>query len=192
MAIFMVLVPPGPQRATLRERDLERTVFIKDGFSFPAFFLSIPWLLWQRLWLVLGAFLVTTIILEIGARYSDGPGVGIVSLLVTFLFALEANGLRRWTLERRGWRFVAVVEAHGQADAEQRFFTGLAHDAPALHAHAATGTTRDATQGSDGAEITDEGATPAMGQSPEPARRPAAPRTSREQVVGLTLGIHRH
>lgn len=109
MAIFMVLLPPGTPRAAPRERDLERAVFIKDGFSFPAFFLSIPWLLWQRLWLVLCGFLVLTIALELAARYSNGPGAGIISLLVTFLFApggkqpssLDA-GAARLALCRRG------------------------------------------------------------------------------------------
>uniref|UniRef100_UPI003BACE96B DUF2628 domain-containing protein n=1 Tax=Stappia sp. TaxID=1870903 RepID=UPI003BACE96B len=192
MAIFMVLVPPGKTHTALRERDLERSVFIKDGFSFPAFFLSIPWLLWQRLWLVLGVFLVATIALELGARYSNGPGVGIVSLLVTFLFALEANGLRRWTLERRGWRFVAVVEAQGRADAEWRFFTGLAQDTADVPAHADATVAADASNTSDTSVGAGESTAETANPTPGPARRTPAPRTSREQVVGLTLGTHRH
>ena len=179
MAIFMVLLPPGTPRAAPRERDLERAVFIKDGFSFPAFFLSIPWLLWQRLWLVLCGFLVLTIALELAARYSNGPGAGIISLLVTFLFALEANSLRRWTLERRGWRFVAVVEARRRPDAEQRFFAGLARET--------ADTPPPDTAGARNAIAAPATETPAVS-----APATAGPRTSREQVVGLTLGHRRH
>ena len=38
-----------------------------------------------------------------------------------FLFALEANQLRRWSLYRRGWRLAAVVGGDRIEDAEARY-----------------------------------------------------------------------
>jgi hypothetical protein len=46
-----------------------------------------------------------------------------VVLLVHLLFALEANNLRRWTLERRGFRLVAVAEGRNIEEAEIRYFS---------------------------------------------------------------------
>ena len=43
-------------------------------------------------------------------------------ILFAFWFALEANGLRRWTLERRGYVLVGVVEGRTLEEAERRFF----------------------------------------------------------------------
>ena len=44
MAIYAVLEPP--------EGRTDRTAFIAEGFSWGAFFLTLIWALWHRLWLV--------------------------------------------------------------------------------------------------------------------------------------------
>jgi hypothetical protein len=125
MAIHMVMLPPDMKGspATASKAELERIVFIKDGFCWPALFLPLPWLLVRRLWLVLIVFLLFVVAMEVASRLIGGPAPGVVTLLATTLFAFEANGLRRWTLEQRGWRFAAVVEAGNRDDAERRFFT---------------------------------------------------------------------
>jgi hypothetical protein len=46
-------------------------------------------------------------------------------ILLQVLFALEANNLRRWTLERRGHRFAGVAEGRNLEDAEIRHFSDL-------------------------------------------------------------------
>ena len=46
-------------------------------------------------------------------------------------FALAARDLQRWTLERRGWRLVCLVEATDAAEAEARFAEKLAARDPA-------------------------------------------------------------
>jgi hypothetical protein len=55
-----------------------------------------------------------------------------VVLLVHLLFALEANNLRRWTLERRGFRLVAVAEGRNIEEAEIRYFSSREAGDPAL------------------------------------------------------------
>jgi hypothetical protein len=44
-------------------------------------------------------------------------------VLVHLLFALEANGLRVWTLERNGYRLTGIVQGHNIEDAEIRYFS---------------------------------------------------------------------
>jgi len=62
----------------------------------------------------------------------DGVGeafTGPALILLHFLFALEANEIRRWTLRRHGYRLAAVVEGRGLEEAEIRYFAGLSPDA---------------------------------------------------------------
>lgn len=169
MAIYSVLLPPGSRTEAPVEADLERAVFVKEGFCWPALFFSAIWSLWHRLWLVLIGYLVIVLMLEATSRLVGGIAPGVTGLLFALLFALEANGLRRWTLERRGWQPVAMVEGSNREAAEVRFFAGLAG--------------RDAAR-------------PPVSPSPVPPSpaRPApasAPRIGGEQVVGLSFGPHR-
>uniref|UniRef100_UPI00388D670C DUF2628 domain-containing protein n=1 Tax=Lacticaseibacillus paracasei TaxID=1597 RepID=UPI00388D670C len=46
MTSYIVLVPPLQDN----QRQDDKTVFIRDGFSIVAFFLPVPWLLFNRLW----------------------------------------------------------------------------------------------------------------------------------------------
>ncbi len=168
MAIYTVLIPPGARPEAMRDDDLDRTVLIKDGFCWPALFFGLPWLLVRRMWLVLVAYLLAGLLLEAGARLAGGPMPGIAGALFSLFFALEANGLRRWTLERRGWRQVAALEARNMAEAEERFFRRLAGElARKANAQAQA----------------PEPHAPATHQPPRPA-----PRIGGERVVGLSLG----
>ncbi len=97
--------------------------FVKDGFSWPAFFFGPLWLVFRRMWLVLAGWLVVAILLA-GLRFAlPGGTADTVGLLAMLLFAFEANDLRRWTLDRAGWRTLAVSEGRRRAEAERRFFS---------------------------------------------------------------------
>lgn len=173
MAIYMVLIPPGSSPETMGEAEAQRTVFIRDGFSWLALLFTLPWLLVKRLWLFLLVYLVAGLVLELASRFIGGPMPGIAMAGLSILFAFEARGLWRWTLERRGWRFVAVVEAQGREEAERRFFARLA-----AHQRQA----QDLQAG---------------GSAPQPDAPPPhrpgypIPRIGAERVVGLSVAPHR-
>ena len=102
MTIYTVLAPPAGDR---RGRpDPAAFVFVKEGFCWPALFFPRLWLLFRRH--VAGACSSTSSSRSAvaGARRRDRRRRCPASFLVLarFLFALEANELRRWTLERRG------------------------------------------------------------------------------------------
>jgi hypothetical protein len=94
-------------------RGYERAVLVRDGFNWAAFFFSVLWMLWHRLWLaaaltliVLVAFSAALEALEVG----EGAAA-LASLFLAVLIGLEASTLRRWTYGRRGRPVADVVSA---------------------------------------------------------------------------------
>ena len=122
MSIYTVLSPP------LRPGDIApdplSLVFVKEGFCWPALFFPEIWLIFRRLWLVLLLDIVAIVaVVAAGVILSRaGPAAGLVLVPARLLFALEANGLRRWTCYRHGYRLVGVVEGRRLWEAELRFF----------------------------------------------------------------------
>ncbi|HEX3710461.1 MAG TPA: DUF2628 domain-containing protein [Pseudolabrys sp.] len=113
-----------PPRAGETHSDPERFVFVRDGFHFWAFVLAPLWLLFRRLWLALVIYLIVTGVIgtclyELGAAWLTKT---LVSLVIDLLIGFEAATIRRWTLERRGWRALGFVVAEDEEVAEQRFY----------------------------------------------------------------------
>jgi hypothetical protein len=122
MAIYTVLAPAAGDGDAA---DPIRTVFVKDGFAWPALFFAVVWLIYRRMWLVLILYVAITAAAGFVLQRAGGDSAGFVVILLHFLFALEANNLRRWTLERRGFRFAGVAEGRTLEEAEIRYFAGL-------------------------------------------------------------------
>jgi hypothetical protein len=122
MAVFTVHAPAG-YGVDVRARP-DQFVFVRDGFYFWAFALSVLWLAWHRLWLALLGYLALTLAVEIALwSFGAGPGTRFVVMgLIALLLGLEAGSLRRWKLSRRKWRQIDVVVADGEEAAERRFF----------------------------------------------------------------------
>jgi hypothetical protein len=105
------------------DRDL---VLVKEGFSWPAFFFSLLWALWHRLWLVAGIFFLVQLAMSlILAVWTPDPVAAIgMSVGTALILAYAANDLWRWALERLGFVETAVVAADSRDDAERRFLDG--------------------------------------------------------------------
>ena len=121
MATWLAYQPPA---ASADDAALG-TVFIKDSISLGALAIPAIWLLFRRMWLVFLGWLAVSIMFavaipSIGAMVA--PAVAVVSALFTIGFALEANTLRGWTLERKGYRLVGILDADTREDAELRHF----------------------------------------------------------------------
>ena len=163
MAVYTVHQPPPRKRES--GSDPVRFTFVRDGFSFLAFLFGPLWMLSHRLWLVLVGYLVVAGALQFALAKIDASGNAnvLVGVLLALLVGFEAASLRRWTLDRRGWRNLGVVVADDLELAERRFFDAWITEAPAPRPAPAPGapSTRLA------------GATPdVIGLFPQPGARP--------------------
>lgn len=104
--------------------DLDRDlVLVAEGFSWAAFFLSLFWALWNRLWWVALGLAVVSLCLD-GLIWLFGVdpftatvfGVGVAALTGQL-----ANDLRRWSLGLQGFAERGVVIGKNEDEAMARF-----------------------------------------------------------------------
>ncbi|WP_114944199.1 DUF2628 domain-containing protein [Microvirga calopogonii] len=103
---------------------LEESELVKDAFSWGAFFFTFLWFFYHRLWLAgIGVLVVVFAFGGLLTLLDVHPLAGsIAQLLLQALIGLEANSLRRWTLDRRGLPLVDAVTAEDQDEAEAKAF----------------------------------------------------------------------
>lgn len=91
---------------------------VKRGFSWPAFFFSIIWLLAKKLWIHAVILFISIFILYTveAAFYNKGMKEGVLlafalQILVFFFIGLLGNGWRKSNLTERGYRLSKLVKA---------------------------------------------------------------------------------
>ncbi|QDO96889.1 DUF2628 domain-containing protein [Ferrovibrio terrae] len=96
---------------------------IASGFRWWAAIAPIVWLLWHRLWLGVALYLLFSVALGVAFALGDvaEPAATAIGLAVSLLIGLGAADYWRWTLERRGWRLVAVLRVDAAVDAEDLY-----------------------------------------------------------------------
>ena len=121
MTTYSVYEPEKPS-ADIAER-AERLAFVKEGFSWPAFFVPFFWLIYHRMWIELLLLLVLLVALQVvfGLDQRTEALIGWASFAVSILFAFEANDLRTAALERRGYKLAGVTSGDSRDDAELSF-----------------------------------------------------------------------
>jgi hypothetical protein len=99
-------------------------VFVKDGFSWLAALFAPIWLIAHRLWWPLLGFIALSGLFEAIKRTTgvDQRWVGLAVLALNLLIGFEADTLRRWALERRGWHVLGSVTGKTASECERRFF----------------------------------------------------------------------
>ncbi|HXW24900.1 MAG TPA: DUF2628 domain-containing protein [Xanthobacteraceae bacterium] len=121
MAVYTVHEPPRRNADALAHT--ERFVFVRDGFSWPAFLFGPLWMLRHRLWLPLILYLAVLFALSAALRVAGaGDAVLAIGFLVSLLVGFEASSLRRYGLVRRKWHSLGVVVGDDLESAERRFF----------------------------------------------------------------------
>jgi len=122
MKSFTVYEPPGGPADRLDRA--EAMVFVKEGFSWSAAFLTPFWLPMNGLWIELLVYLAviggTEAVLK---AFSVNQGIiSTLLLALHIVIGFEADTLRRWKLARSGWRMVGSVTGPRLVDCERRFF----------------------------------------------------------------------
>jgi hypothetical protein len=94
-----------------------------SGFYWFAAIAPLLWLLWRRLWLGFALYLLFSVALGVAFALGDiaEPAATAIGLAVSLLIGFGAADYWRWTLERKGWRLVAVLRADAAVDAEDLY-----------------------------------------------------------------------
>jgi hypothetical protein len=125
---FTVHEPAEPDSDPLKRVD--QLVFIKEGVAWLALFFPVIWLLVQRMWLVLALFILAAVGISAAAN-SLGVNqqlAGWIVIALGVVLAFQANDLRRWKFDRKGYRMVAAVAGSSREDCERRFFADWADE----------------------------------------------------------------
>lgn len=120
MATYSVHSRPG--------RSEDGVVFVREGFSWPAFLFSVPWCLWHRMWVA--AAVMFAVLAVISIMFSDASG-GVLTLTSCLIFGWEASEFRRLSLSASGYRETAIVAGNSIDDAELRYFASVTGSDPA-------------------------------------------------------------
>lgn len=119
MASFVIMEPPVKTGTNAAER----TLFVRDSFSFLALVMPLFWLLFHRLWFEAALILVVSVALGMAGQYWNIPGtVTVLMFLVSLLVALEGANWRLAALRRRGYTDKGVIDADDRQEAETRYF----------------------------------------------------------------------
>lgn len=121
MKSFTVHEPPTPAADPVEHAS--ELSFVRDGFNFFAFLLAPIWMLLNGLWLVLFGYLVLQAAVQLAFEaLNAGPVLkAAIGLWINLVVGFEADSLKRWTLQRRGWRLLGSVTGENRDVCERRF-----------------------------------------------------------------------
>ena len=122
MTIYAVHVPSnaGDQAAAA-----ESCAFVRDSFSWGAFFFGPLWLLRHRLWIAFLGWLAAVLLLW-AASYWLGLSSSAIFwcyIAIAIFLGLEGGLLRGAALRRRGFDLTDIVACNSRDDAERVFYT---------------------------------------------------------------------
>jgi hypothetical protein len=108
-------------------------VFVKDGFSWPAFFFTFLWALSLRLWFFALVVLASGFAIGMASELLDLDPLtdAAVGLAWAVLVGYEANDARRRALASRDYDVEDIVLGQTLTQAEHRFFLKHPHLSPA-------------------------------------------------------------
>jgi hypothetical protein len=122
MITVTVHEPPMPPSDRLDRA--ERLAFVKDGYNWMAAAWPPLWMIGQKLWWALAAYISLAGLIFVGlAAGGVSPAmIGLLFLALHLLIGLEADSIVRSSLDRTGWQVVGTVVGRNLAECERRFF----------------------------------------------------------------------
>jgi hypothetical protein len=102
----------------------DKTLFIKEGFSWPGFLFPVIWLAFKRLWLAFALYILAIVVLITAANSADmsAGSVIVLGLALNFFVGFEANNLYRRALVRRGFTEEGPFLGEDVEEAELKYF----------------------------------------------------------------------
>jgi hypothetical protein len=117
MAVYSVhLRGDGPQ-------SVAEAAFVRQAFSWKAFFFGPLWLLRHRLWAGLALWAAAySILIAASLTVVSASACFFIALALQMLLGLEANRLREAKLAAKGYRLVEIISAPARDEAEIAFY----------------------------------------------------------------------
>jgi hypothetical protein len=104
-------------------RSVAEAAFVRQAFSWKAFFFGPLWLLLHRLWAGLALWAAGYSILIAASLTVVSAGAGLfIALALQMLLGLEANRLLEAKLATQGYRLVEIICAPARDEAEIAFY----------------------------------------------------------------------
>ena len=102
----------------------DRCAFVRDSFSWGAFFLGPLWLLRHQLWLAFLGWLVAMLLLWVASYWLglSSSAMFWCYLAIAAFLGLEGSMLRSASLRRRGFDLTDIVASGSRDDAERIFY----------------------------------------------------------------------
>lgn len=121
MQFYTVHEPPNPPADRIDRA--ETLVFIGDQFVRQAVPLGPLWLLSNKLWHAFAAYVAAIAVVALVIVTADLNLRWITLFVAAFnlIVAFEGASLRRWALERKGWRTLGMVSGRTLEECERRF-----------------------------------------------------------------------
>ena len=105
--------------------------FVREAFSWKAFFLGPLWLRRHRLWAALLVWTIAYLVLIAASRTVVSADTAfVIAVSLQILLGLEANHLREVKLAARGYRLVEIIAAPAREAAEIAFFAASLRKTP--------------------------------------------------------------
>jgi Protein of unknown function (DUF2628) len=132
MIVFTVHEPPNPPADRIDRA--EKLEFVRDGFNWLAGLIPPLWMALNRLWIALLVYLLAFFALNLGLQAVgvEQSMIGLITFAANIVVGFEADSIKRWTLERRGWGELGTVTGRNRAECERRFFDGWLVQQPML------------------------------------------------------------
>lgn len=104
--------------------EIEDLIFVKNGFSFPAFIFSLGWFAYKKMIFVATAILIILLgLIDVTSYYLDNKVAGtILAILSTLLIiGVNANYWYSKFLKKRGYNFIGCIFGKSKEEAKLRF-----------------------------------------------------------------------
>lgn len=132
MQIYTVHTKSRSPSFVLEKEEIERTVFVKEGFCWTAALFTVPWACWHHMWRHAAMLLVAALALYLVFEGMDiaAPLRTLVVLGALLIVGFEGNNWRREELEEKEYALTAVVAAENRDAAVFRYLKNVTADIP--------------------------------------------------------------
>lgn len=100
-------------RYTIYQHPIGQIEAVKQGWSWPAFFLGFIWAMYKKMWGLGACLLIATILLyaTVGTSSNGAIILDILSLVVGIFFGMQGNNWYESSLKTRGYDYLKTVNA---------------------------------------------------------------------------------